>query len=195
MPRLPARLFHAAPLTAALLGALLATGCVTPIERGDRQYVERQSAANVKICAKALVFARDRPDLAVYARDYVTLWPLDVLQDGRHALYLYGYYWSTIDKRGIDEPTGRFSLVADGRTIPLSAAAEIFRNLGFDSPPIEPPARGAVTLLLPATRDDLRFLASAADVIALRNFDGAVERYDLWEDRRSAIATALDGGP
>jgi hypothetical protein len=195
MPSHPVHRFRAGPPIAACLAALLAAGCVTPIERGDRQYVEQQSAANVKIGAKALVFARTRPDLAVYARDYVTLWPLDVLQDGRHALYLYGYYWSTIDKRGIDEPTGQFSLVADGRTIPLSAAAEIFRNLGFDSPPIEPPARGAVTLLLPATREDLRFLASAADVIALRNLDGAEERYDLWEDRREAIGAALDGGP
>lgn len=195
MPDHLASRVRARSVAAALLGALLAAGCVTPIERGDRQYVERESSAHVKIGAKALVFARTRPDLAVYARDYVSLWPLDVFQDGRHALYLYGYYWSTIDKRGIDEPTGQFSLVADGRTIPLSAAAEIFRNLGFDSPPIEPPARGAVTLLLPATPEDLRFLTGATEVIALRNLDGAEERYDLWEDRREAIGSVLDGGP
>lgn len=195
MHRQPARRFRLASLAAACVASVLAAGCVTRIERGDRQFVEQRSAANVKIGAKALVFARDRPDLAVYARDYVTLWPLDVLQDGRHELYLYGYFWSTIDKRGIDEPVGQFSLVADGRTISLSAAAEIFRNLGFDAPPIEPPARGAATLLLPATPEDLRFLASATDVIALRNLAGAEERYDLWEDGRAAIGTILDGGP
>ena len=49
----------------------------------------------------SLVFARERPELAVHARDYITLVPLDVNRMGKHSLYFYVYVWSTIDKRGL----------------------------------------------------------------------------------------------
>jgi len=120
--------------------------------------------------------------------------PVDVNRGGHHTLYLYGYSWSTIDKRGTGEATGKFALLADGRPIDLIPSSAKPHDLGFGETPLAPPARSATPLIVATNREVLLFLAQSRDVRALRSRGGLDERFDLWEDGRSAIGELLPGG-
>jgi hypothetical protein len=163
---------------------VLLAGCATPAPGGGgREYLDLQTAATVTVGAPALVFARERPDLAVHARDYLTLVPVDVNRAGVHAQYFFGYAWSTIDKRSLaDEQamSSRFELVADGRRIPLMQHPGPLHELGLGESPVPPPARSATLLVAPASREQQDFVLSAADVRAVLVRDQDSARYELW---------------
>ena len=163
---------------------VLLSACATAVPGGGgREYLDQQTAATVTVGAPALVFARERPDLAVHARDYLTLVPVDVNRAGAHAQYFVGYAWSTIDKRSLADEQGtplRFELVADGRRIPLVPHPGSIRELGLGGPPVPPPARSATLLVAPASREQQDFLLAAADVRAVLVQDSGSARYELW---------------
>lgn len=157
-----------------------------------REYLDEESAATVTVASRALVFARSRPDLAVHARDYLTLVPLDVDRAGKHVLYFYGYVWSTIDKRDVADPGAAvrtFELVADGRRIPLAPVTSSPSDIGLVQLPVPPPADSAQVLIAATDRETLRFLAVAREVRALALQPGISERYELWTDGRASIAS------
>lgn len=169
---------------AILVPALLVAGCAaTPPDAGEREYLDEETAATVTVGTRAIVFARERPELAVNARDYLTLVPVDVNRSGRHEQYFFGYAWSTIDKRGVPGEAGapRFDLIADGRRVALAPAAKDRHGLGLGELPLPPPARSAQVVVAPTTRETLEFVARAEEVRAVADLGGASMRYELWE--------------
>lgn len=184
---------HFGSLVATVL-TLMAAGCATPPDTGVHAYLDETSAATVTVASRGLVFARERPDLAVHARDYLTLVPIDVNRAGVHVQYFYCYIWSTIDKRrlpaGDDEPT-QFELIADGRRIPLTLVAAAPRSLGLAVSPVPPPSDTAQAIISITSRETLGFLVRAAEVRAVGLRDGLSERYELWSDGRESLAALL----
>lgn len=175
---------HRACGWACLAAAALLAGCATPPPAGgEREYLDEQTAATVTVGTAALVFARERPDLAVHARDYLTLVPVDVNRSGAHQQFFVGYAWSTIDKRALpDEPAApaRFELVADGRRIPLASHPGALRELGIGRPPLPAPARSATLLVAPASREQQDFVLAATDLRVVLVRDSGSARYELW---------------
>lgn len=169
-----------AAAVAAAIGAL--AGCAVAPTDGAREYLDEQTAATVTVGAPTLVFARERPELAVHARDYLTLVPIDVNRAGSHAQYFYAYIWSTIDKRGTDDVAtlARFELLADGRRIPLTPVPGRPRDIGIGTPPVPAPARSAQLLLSSTTREVQEFVAAADEVMAVAVLDGVAEPFPLW---------------
>jgi hypothetical protein len=188
------RLTPAATALVAVFCGLVVTGCATQNESASREYLDERTAATVTVAGGGLVFARARPEYAVNARDYLTLVPVDVNRAGTHVLYFYGYVWSTIDKPAGSEALAQFELIADGRRIPLAPSTAAPRALGFGDPPVKLPARDARTLIVVTSREVLQFLVRAQELSALGTRDGLGERYDLWDDGRSAIEEFLHGG-
>lgn len=167
-----------------VLVMLLAAGCkTTDSVSGEREYLDEETAATVTVGHPALVFARERPELAVHARDYLTLVPVDVNRSGTHSQYFYVYVWSTLDKRGLPEEAmaaWHYDLLADGRRIPLTPASAEPRDLGLGEPPLPSPARSALVLVAPTSREVQSFVAGASDLQALATHDGGAERFELW---------------
>ena len=179
----------AAALTALALGA-----CASNPPDEPREYLDEMSATTVTVAPGGLVFARERPELAVHARDYITLVPLDVNHSGRHAQYFYVYVWSTIDKRGLparDASNGQIELLADGRQIPLVPARATPRELGLAVPPVRAPSDSAQLLITPTDRETLEFLSRATDIRVVAQHDGVSYRYELWSGRGDAILALL----
>ncbi len=163
---------------------LLAVGaCASRPSEAPRQYLDEKSAATVTVSEGALVFARERPELAVHARDYLTLVPIDVNRMGTHVLYFYGFVWSTIDKRrsqAVDDGAVQFEIVADGRRISLVPVAATPRELGLVEPPVRAPSGSAQLLIARTDRETLAFIRSAREVSAAGLQGAAVARYELW---------------
>lgn len=166
--------------TATLLAAILVAGCASEPPAGPREYLDERTAATITVAGESLVFACDRPELGVNARDYVTLTAVDVNTSGRHATHLVGYAWSTLDKRAIEERDSRYELVADDRALPLLPMPDGFRSIGVNEPPIPVPSRNALPLTAPITRDQLQFLRDTPDAHIVRTRDGVAERFELW---------------
>jgi hypothetical protein len=169
-------------LAAAIFAVMVTTGCASRQATGPREYLDEHTAATITVAGENMVFAYDRPELGVNARDYVTLTAVDVNTSGRHALHIVGFAWSTLDKRAVSEGDSRYEIVADDRTLALQAMPEGFRAIGLNEPPIPVPSRAAVPLAAPLTRDQLQFLRDTPDVRVLRTRSGVMERFELWSE-------------
>ncbi len=167
--------------TAAVILALFVTsGCASSPATGSREYLDERTAATITVGGETMVFAYDRPELGINARDYVTLTAVDVNTSGQHALHFVGYSWSTLDKRGVAEGDSRYEIIANDRTLPLQPMPGGFRSIGVNEPPIPVPSRSALPLTAPITRDQLQFLLDTPDARVVRTRDGVMERFDLW---------------
>lgn len=170
--------------------ALACGACASPPADAPRQYLDEKSAATITVAREALVFARDRPELAVHARDYLTLVPVDVNRMGSHSTYFYGYAWSTIDKRGPgspDDDAAQFEIVADGRRIPLAPVNASPREIGLAEPPLRAPSSSARLLVSRTDRETLALVASATELSAAELRDGLSENYVLWSGNPAAL--------
>jgi hypothetical protein len=159
-------------------------GCASEQPAGPREYLDERTAATITVAGESMVFACDRPELGVNARDYVTLTAVDVNTSGRHATHLVGYAWSTLDKRAVEEGDSRYEIIADDRTLPLRSMPDGFRSIGVNEPPIPVPSRSALPLAAPITRDQLQFLGDTPGAYVVRTRDGVLERFDLWSAPR-----------
>lgn len=169
-------------------------GCASGSGAAIRQYMDESTSASVTVAGRPLVFARERPEFAVNARDYLTLVPLEVDRGGSRALYFYGYAWSTIDKRSAGEVQREpmhFELVADGRPVPISSPADDPRHLGIARPPLQPPSANAVLLLTATTNDVLELVRGAGEIHVVTDEEGNAGHYDLWDDGRLALSAFL----
>ena len=163
-----------------LLAAILMAGCASEQPAGPREYLDERTAATITVAGEPMVFACDRPELGVNARDYVTLTAVDVNTSGRHATHLVGYSWSTLDKRALEESNSNYEVIADDRTLSLQPMPDGFRAIGVNEPPIPVPSRGALPLTAPITRDQLLFLRDTSGAHIVRTRDGVTERFELW---------------
>ena len=175
----------------ALATILLAVGaCASRPVDGPREQPDEKSAITVTVAPGKLVFARERSELAVHARDYLTLVPVDVNRSGSHARYFYAYVWSTIDKRGVPAPDAgqvQFEIVADGRRIPLTPLEVAPGELGLAEPPVRAPSSQARLIIALTNRDTLEYLARASDVRAVARHGGLSAAYELWSGNPGAL--------
>lgn len=162
---------------------------------GVREYLDSTTAVTVTVVTEPLVFARERSDLAVNARDYLSLTPLEVNQSGKRACYWSGYVWSTIDRRDGEPllaPGDELVLIADDRPIPLRADSRSMSDIGIVDAPTRPPRRGAVPLLFSVGRDTVDYVASAGALHVEWVHDGVSESYQLWHDSRAMLRGLSD---
>lgn len=178
----------------ALHGAL--GSCMTA-GTAPEEYLDNETAATVLVVARPLVFARDRPELAVHMRDYVTLAAASVDRSGRTDTVLIAYFWTTLDPHGREgernpltgaDPSSReLIIVADDRRIRLKAAPVTAHDIGIGGAVHAPPSRTAVQVLYRVDVATLRFLAAAHHLALLQQGDDPTASFQLWSDRRPAL--------
>lgn len=186
-------------LTRRRAGAVLALLCAALLAShpegaaaGDpvRQYLDEVTAASITAAVEPLIFARERSDLAVNARDYVILTPIEVNVMGKRNYFWSAYIWSTIDRRDrepVVAPDDELVLVADGRPIALRSDAKTLRDHGLAQAPTRAPARTAVPALYLADRESIGYVAHAAELHVELIHDGGNEQFALWKDGRAAV--------
>lgn len=176
--------------SALLGGALLFTTGAAMAADAVREYVDQTSAISVTVTSSALIFARERSDLAANARDYITLAPLETNRSGERSYFWMGYLWSTIDRRK-GEPmiaaTDELVLLADGRPIRLVALETPLSDRGVVEPPLDPPKRNALPALFAVDLESIAYAAQATDLHIELIHAGVSESFTLWKDARPAV--------
>jgi hypothetical protein len=159
-----------------------------------REYTDETTAATITVADESLVFARERTDLAVNARDYVSLAPLEINRGGERSYFWFAFVWSTIDRRD-GEPLlldqDELVLIADGRPIKLVRDLLPLSRHGVAAEPLQAPVKNATRLLLPADPEIFNFVAGADRVEVRRVRDGISEPFELWRDSRKVLRAWL----
>ena len=176
----PRAVVRRATTAAVILALIVTSGCASSKATGPREYLDERTAATITVGGETMVFAYNRPELGVNARDYVTLAAVDVNTSGQHTLHLVGYAWSTLDKRAVKESASHYEIIADDRVLPLQPMPGGFRSIGVNEPPIPVPSRSALPLTAPITREQLQFLRDTPGAHIVRTRDGVTEQFELW---------------
>lgn len=175
---------------------MLSVPAVAGAPSGTRQYLDTETVATITVAMEPSVFARERPDLAVNARDYLSLAPLEVDKAGQRQYYWCAYIWSTIDRHDAQpwlSNGDQIVLVADARPIPLHVATRSPREIGIANDPLRRPGRHAVLRLLMADLETIGYAARADELHIELISDGTAERIAPWRHRRSALRAFADG--
>ena len=184
-------------IRAALILVLSALAACTAQPRAPRpraasqDFFDERTGSTWSVVDKPLIFARDRSDVAAFARDYATLVAIDVDLSGRDVEYLLLYRWSTVDPRMSPPPgpnEGELRVFADGRLIDLRPLARLPVSLSRPRL-LHVPDHGAVIAYAyevgPGT---LRYIASSRDLRLRMPQEPLDLPFTLWADGRGALA-------
>ncbi len=175
--------------------ALLA-GCSTAPPAETKSILDAQSGNTLLLVARPLVFARQRVDVAAFARDYATLVAVELDVAGHYSDYLLLYRWSTVDKRMSplpDASSGELQIEADGRKLVLTALARPPVGVEERSELYYPQHADVVTFGYQVDVATLRFIALSQH-ISLRLPQEALQiPFTLREDGRGSLAQFVSG--
>lgn len=180
----------------ALLPLPLLCACAALPPPAPIEFLDERTAVTVTVVDTPWLFARERRDVAVNARDYLTLVPVERNQAGRYSLALVVHAWSTIDTRVAGAPTAPglpLVFVVDGRDLRLQRVDPPPRELSDSSGRLwEPDSSYRTTSVYAIDRQMLRLLASSREVYAF--FEGAADDppYVEWRDGRTPLLRLLD---
>ena len=179
---------------------LLCAGCVRPSPPDSRTILDSQSGNTLLLVAHPLIFARERSDVAAYARDYATVVAVELDKAGHYSDYLLLYRWSTVDKRMSAPPqasSGALQIEADDRTIILPALEQLPIAVADADALHFPPHADAVTYAYDIDLATLRFIALSRHIQLRMPRDRLQTPFGLWADGRASLAQFVraEGGP
>lgn len=187
------------PVAALLATAWLLASCEAPAPMPYTQQFDEHTGSTVTTVAAPIVYYADAPDLAVNARDYVSVWAFEVKENAVRRLYLACELWSTIDRTRVPgiaplpQPS-QVTLRVDDIAVPLRVVGDDLQRIGLGHWPFpEAQHRDGHAVFLRVSRDQLRALANAdaTTALALGTADGQTLDFALWRDGRAAIAQML----
>jgi hypothetical protein len=158
------------------------------------QMFDEGTGNTMSVVSKPMVFARERTDVAAFARDYATLVAVEIDHSGEFANYLLLYRWSTVDRRMSPPPnpeSGELRILAEGRVLdlrPLDAMPISFTRGAL----LHVPLHGdTVTHAYRVDTDALRFIATSGDLALRLPQEPFDTPFRMWEDGRAALREFL----
>ena len=178
-----------------LIAVLLSAGCtLPPVE--PLVVLDERTGASLTVVDQPLVLARERRDVAVQARDYLTLVAAELNVSGARRLVWVAHQWSTIDTRvtGFQPvPGAALLLVADGRDLRLAPieggdAAYLAQNRAL----MRPDDANVTTTVYGADAEMLEFVATSRTLVAAFPESRVALPLAVWTDGRPAIRRFLE---
>lgn len=179
----------------AMFGMLTLGGCVSP-PLEPRALLDETSGASLTVVDQPLVLARERRDVAVQARDYLTFIAAEINESGHRQLVWVVHQWSTIDARAAGfrpMPDTPLLLVADGRDLRLNPIGNSSALRYVQNPALLPPDDSdAVTTVYAVDAATLDFVATSRQISAALPESRLTLPFGLWTDGRAALQRLLD---
>ena len=172
------------------LALLALAGCASLRPVTPRELLDERNGDMLWVASTPLVFARDRSDVAAFARDYVTLVGVEVDRAGHYEDYLLAYRWSTVDPRMLPRPEAKSStlrILAEGRRLELTALESQPETLAGRSELGAPAVTQYVTRVFRVDGETLRFLATSRKLSVQLPQEPLDTPFALWKDGRAAL--------
>jgi hypothetical protein len=158
------------------------------------EVLDEQSGVTLIVVQRPILFARARTDVAVNARDYLTLVAVEEDRSGKYTGWLIAHQWSTVDPRmedGMATVRSRLHIIADDRELSFTRAEPdplILARGDLLFAPRGARARSAAFAVDDAT---LRFIAASSHLMLRIGDDALAPAYGVWEDGREALQGLL----
>jgi hypothetical protein len=175
---------------------LLLAACTASPPAGRKSLLDPQSGNTLLLVARPLVFARQRSDVAAFARDYATLVAVEMDVAGNYSDYLLLYRWSTVDKRMSAPPdagSGELQIEADGRNLVLMALARLPVGVEARSELYYPAHAEVVSFGYKVDVATLRFIALSQHLAVRMPQEALQIPFSLREDGRASLAQFVSG--
>ncbi len=187
---------HFSPSFACLsvAAAMSLGGCVSP-PLEPKTVLDQRSGATLTVVDEPLILARERRDVAVQARDYLTLVAAEINESGHRHLVWVVHQWSTIDARAADLqplPGASLLLIADGRDLRLTPINNSIANALVKSRALLPPDdANAITTLYGIDSATLEYVATCRHLAASFPESRLALPFSVWRDGRPAVLRFL----
>ena len=135
-----------------------------------------------------MVFYRDNPSQAAYARKFLNLGPIAVNRGGHYRYFVWASTWGTT--RPVDEPEQRDRLesiivFADAEPLTFELSGWTPDAIGIGDPIYLKSVASAASAYYEVTIDQIRLIASAKD-ITVSTGPSRSDSYKTWDDQVSA---------
>jgi hypothetical protein len=178
------------PVVIVEIAIALGACASAPDSAGPSEFLDETTAATISVVAKPLVFAHERPELAVHARDYVTLAAASVNRGGAIEYYIFAYLWSTLDdtnRNGVPLVADNLAIAADDRRINPQLVGHSSQEAGVGTAVRAPPGRHWTLNVYKTDVPTLGFIAEARHLTVITGAAEAPITYESWDDQRRAL--------
>ena len=172
----------------------LFSGCAELAQPASRAILDTQTGSTLLLVTRPLVFARQRMDVAAFARDYATLVTVELDVAGNYSDYLLLYRWSTVDKRMSSPPessAGELQIEADGRKLVLLPLAQLPVAVAGRDELYLPPHADVVTFGYKTDAATLRVIALSQRIVVRMPQERLDMPFGLREDGRTSLRDFL----
>jgi hypothetical protein len=151
--------------------------------------LDPNTSATVTSNNKPLVFYRDNPSRAAYARDFLQLGPIAINRGGRYRYFLWISAWSTMQDPGDSEQRDRLESIvvfADAEPLNLELAGWTPSAIDTSEGIYVKAVASAVDAYYEVTIDQIRLIAHANNI---RISTGSLysNNYETWDEQKSAL--------
>jgi hypothetical protein len=168
--------------------------CASRPPQASQEIFDESDASTLLVTAKPIVFARERSDLAAYARDYATLVAVEIDISGDYSDYLLVYRWSTVDRRMLPPPDpagGALRIVADGRVFNFNPIDKLPVNFAQRRELHIPKHDDVVPRGYKVDAETLHFIATSQELSLRMPQEPFDTPFKLFEDGRRALLEFL----
>lgn len=171
------------------IGLLLAAivGCAASPQR-TQELLDPQTSATITYSPSTILLYRNDPAQAAYARNLVSLGPLQINRSGHYQYFLWLGIWNTNFKAS--EANGRdgfdsIVLFADGEPLTLDVSGWTPSTISASEPVYLQPVASALDAYYEVTVDQLRLIAEADD-LSLLTTGFRSQSFELWDEQVGA---------
>lgn len=174
-----------------VLSVLLATlvlGSCSASAPLTSEFLDPDTGVTITNSVTPLVFYRDDPSQAAYARNYIHVGPIDVNRSGSHRYYLWFGIWNNMQatdaatqRDGFEEVT----VFVDGEPFPLALAGWTPAAIGGSRSIYLKPVATAADAYYEVAADQIRLIANGTD-IRIRTSGASPIEFTLWDSQRDA---------